>query len=79
MPAGSVYIEPECWWGDFVGFQGDCRGSGNSQRKIKQTDGFLKPINQTTKSGDKGGRPAALWTKGPAEKLSPPLSRPDPA
>ena len=52
---------------------------GNFQRKIKQTDGFLKPINQTTKSGDKGGRPAALWTRGPAEKLSPPLSRPDPA
>ena len=19
VPAGSVYIEPECWWGDFVG------------------------------------------------------------
>ncbi len=46
---------------------------------VNQTDGFLKPINQTTKSGDKGGRPAALWTKGPAEKLSPPLSRPDPS
>ena len=49
---------------------------GNFQRKVKQTDNFLKPLNQTTPSGDKGGRPAALWTRGPAEALSPPLSRP---
>ena len=50
---------------------------GNFQRKVKQTAGFLKPIKQTTRSGDKGGRPAALWTRGPAESLSPPLTRPD--
>ena len=50
---------------------------GNFQRKVKQTDDFLKPLKQTTRSGDKGGRPAALWTRGPAEKLSPPLTRPD--
>ena len=50
---------------------------GNFQRKVKQTVGFLKPLKQTTRSGDKGGRPAALWTSGPAESLSPPLARPD--
>ena len=50
---------------------------GNFHRKVKQTDDFLKPLMQTTRSGDKGGRPAALWTRGPAEKLSPPLTRPD--
>ena len=50
---------------------------GNFQRKVKQTVGFLKPLEQTTKSGDKGGRPASLWTRGPAESLSPPLTRPD--
>ena len=50
---------------------------GNFQRKVKQTVGFLKPLKQTTKSGDKGGRPAGLWTTGPAETLSPPLTRPD--
>ena len=50
---------------------------GNFQRKVKQTNDFLKPLNQTTRSGDKGGRPAALWVSGPAEKLSPPLPRPD--
>ncbi len=50
---------------------------GNFRRKVKQTDGFLKPLNQTTRSGDKGGRPASLWTRGPAETLSPPLARPD--
>ena len=33
---------------------------GNFRRKVKQTDGFLKPLNQTTRSGDKGGRPASL-------------------
>ena len=49
---------------------------GNFQRKVKQTDGFLEPVNQTTRTSDKGGRPAALWVRGPAEKLSPPLSRP---
>ena len=51
---------------------------GNFQRKVKQTDDFLKPLNQTIRSGEKGGRPAALWTRGPAEKLTPPLVRPDP-
>ena len=50
---------------------------GNFQRKVKQTDDFLKPLKQTTRSGDKGGRPAGLWTTGPAETLSPPLTRPD--
>jgi len=50
---------------------------GNFQRKVKQTVGFLKPLKQTTRSGDKGGRPAGLWTTGPAETLSPPLTRPD--
>ena len=50
---------------------------GNFQRKVKQTVGFLKPLKQTTKSSDKGGRPAGLWTTGPAETLSPPLTRPD--
>jgi 8-oxo-dGTP diphosphatase len=49
---------------------------GNFQRKVKKTSGFLEPVNQTTRSGEKGGRPAALWTKGSAEKLSPPLARP---
>ena len=50
---------------------------GNFQRKVKQTVGFLKPLKQTARSGDKGGRPAGLWTTGPAETLSPPLTRPD--
>ena len=50
---------------------------GNFQRKVKQTVGFLRPLEQTTRSGDKGGRPASLWTRGPAETLSPPLARPD--
>ena len=50
---------------------------GNFQRKVKQTVGFLRPLEQTTRSGDKGGRPAALWTRGPSEALSPPLTRPD--
>ena len=31
---------------------------GNFQRKIKQTADFLEPLKQTTRSGDKGGRPA---------------------
>ena len=50
---------------------------GNFQRKVKQTIGFLEPLKETIRSGDKGGRPASLWTRGPAESLSPPLTRPD--
>ena len=50
---------------------------GNFQRKIKQVDGFIRPVGETTRSGDKGGRPAALWSAGPVQKLNPPLSQPD--
>ena len=51
---------------------------GNFQRKLKQSDGFLNPLDKKIRTSDKGGRPASLWTAGPAETLSPPLVRPDP-
>lgn len=50
---------------------------GNFQRKLKQSDGFLSPLDKKIRTSDKGGRPASLWTAGPAETLSPPLARPD--
>ncbi len=50
---------------------------GNFQRKIKQVDGFIRSVGETTRSGAKGGRPAALWRAGPVQRLNPPLSQPD--
>ena len=51
--------------------------AGNFQRKVTTADGFLmKSESSPVRSGDKGGRPASLWTAGPAEKLNPPISRP---
>ena len=50
---------------------------GNFQRKVKQSKGFLTPTPDKTPSTDKGGRPAALWAAGPAEKLDPPIQRPE--
>ena len=51
--------------------------AGNFQRKVTTADGFLmKSESSPVRSGDKGGRPASLWSAGPAKKLSPPISRP---
>jgi len=50
---------------------------GNFQRKVKQSDGFLSPTTDKTPSTEKGGRPAVLWTAGPADKLDPPIQRPE--
>ncbi len=50
---------------------------GNFQRKVKQSEGFLTPTPDKTPSTDKGGRPAALWIAGPADKLDPPIQRPE--
>jgi len=50
--------------------------AGNFQRKVTRSDGFIKPVNQRTSSGDRGGRPASLWTSGDAERLAPPLNMP---
>jgi len=51
--------------------------AGNFQRKVSLTDGFLVPANKKKpKVSDRGGRPASLWTSGPAEMLDPPITRP---
>jgi len=50
---------------------------GNFQRKVKQSEGFLTPTPDKTPSTEKGGRPAVLWTAGPADKLDPPIQRPE--
>ena len=46
----------------------------NFHRKATKTDGFLEPTGTTTTRD--GGRPAQLYRRGPAELLSPPLTRP---
>lgn len=50
---------------------------GNFQRKVKQSEGFLNPTLDKTPSTEKGGRPATLWSAGPADKLDPPIQRPE--
>lgn len=50
---------------------------GNFQRKVKQSEGFLTPTLDKTPSTEKGGRPAMLWSAGPADKLDPPIQRPE--
>jgi 8-oxo-dGTP diphosphatase len=51
--------------------------AGNFQRKVTKSEGFLHQLQSPpVRSGDKGGRPASLWTSGPAEKLKPPITRP---
>lgn len=45
----------------------------NFHRKVTKTDGFVVPLGATTTRD--GGRPAQLFTRGPATFLYPPLSR----
>lgn len=47
----------------------------NFHRKATKTDGFLLATGETTNRD--GGRPAALFRRGPAETLQPPMTRPD--
>jgi 8-oxo-dGTP diphosphatase len=46
---------------------------GNFSRKVTGVDGFLIPTGERSRDG---GRPAALYRRGPATVLSPPLLRP---
>ena len=46
----------------------------NFHRKVTGTPGLLEPTGDTTTRG--GGRPAALYRRGPAEQLWPPILRP---
>lgn len=45
----------------------------NFSRKVASTDGFVQPTG--TKRAPGTGRPAALYHRGPARKLNPPLMR----
>jgi 8-oxo-dGTP diphosphatase len=45
----------------------------NFSRKVTSTEGFVKPTGAKRVPGT--GRPAALYQRGPAEKLNPPLLR----
>ena len=49
----------------------------NFQRKVKQSKGFLVQLDRKAISADMAGRPAELWTAGPALELIPPLSKPN--
>ena len=48
----------------------------NFHRKVTGTPGFLEPLTRTAPVGPEGGRPAALYRRGPATLLHPAMLRP---
>ena len=50
----------------------------NFHRKVTGTPGFLHPLGRAAPVGREGGRPAALYRRGPATTLHPPMLRPRP-
>ncbi len=48
----------------------------NFHRKVTGTPGFLLPVGRPAPVGPGGGRPAALFTRGPATTLHPAMLRP---
>jgi 8-oxo-dGTP diphosphatase len=51
----------------------------NFHRKVTGTPGFLVPVGRPAPVGPEGGRPAALFRRGPATALRPAMLRPPPA
>ena len=51
----------------------------NFHRKVTGTPGFLDPVGRPAPVGPEGGRPAALFRRGPATALRPAMLRPAPA
>ena len=49
---------------------------GNFQRKVLQATNYLIALDKQTKPGEKGGKPATLFSAGLAKSISPPLIRP---
>jgi 8-oxo-dGTP diphosphatase len=48
----------------------------NFHRKVTGTAGFLQPLGRAAPVGPEGGRPAALYRRGPATLLHPAMLRP---
>ncbi|MDX6200400.1 MAG: 8-oxo-dGTP diphosphatase [Actinomycetota bacterium] len=48
----------------------------NFHRKVTGTPGFLEPVGRAAPVGPEGGRPAALYRRGPARWLHPAMLRP---
>jgi 8-oxo-dGTP diphosphatase len=48
----------------------------NFHRKVTGTPGFLEPVGRPAPVGPEGGRPAALFRRGSATTLHPPMLRP---
>ena len=49
----------------------------NFHRKVTGTPGFLVPVGKPAPVGPEGGRPAALFRRGEAERLHPAMLRPE--
>ena len=48
----------------------------NFHRKVTGTPDFLEPVGRPAPVGPEGGRPAALYRRGPATLLHPAMLRP---
>ena len=46
---------------------------GNFSRKVTKTEGFLEAVGDKRATGN--GRPAALYRRGPARRMHPPMFR----
>ena len=55
---------------------GTALDSRNFHRKVTGTPGFLIPVGRPAPVGPEGGRPAALFRRGPAVSLRPAMLRP---
>ncbi|MBW3641177.1 MAG: hypothetical protein KY451_15330 [Actinobacteria bacterium] len=55
---------------------GAARGRGRFHRKVTGTPDFLVPVGRPAPVGPEGGRPAALFRRGPATSRRPAMLRP---
>ena len=78
-PLATAFCRPEFTVGElravYEAVWGAPLDPRNFHRKVTGAEGFLVETGERTPRG--GGRPAMLYRAGPAERLSPPILRPD--
>jgi 8-oxo-dGTP diphosphatase len=79
-PLAAAFCEEELTVADlrrvYEAVWGTALDPRNFHRKVTGTPGFLVPVGRPAPVGPGGGRPAALFRRGPATALHPPMLRP---
>ena len=79
-PLAAAFCEPEFTVADlrhvYEAVWGTPLDPRNFHRKTTGTPGFLVPVGRPAPVGPEGGRPAALFRRGPARSLHPAMLRP---